>query len=250
VGDNTLSTQLEREGVAIYATRQGYIQDIDTDLALTLATRHDLVIRLVCKPGIFVEDGQLIAIVAPAARVSSRVAANIAGSYRLGNARTPTQDVEYAVNQLVEVAVRAMSPAINDPFTAMTCLDHLGARLAVLAARPPTKAYLYDSNGRPRLLLDSISFAELLDTAFHMLRRAARDNTEVLFSLLQAIEVIGRPLCSDDYRAELLRHIQLVEAESQASSSVAWDKERVGRRCAALAQNLNGVEGNTNVARG
>jgi uncharacterized membrane protein len=128
-----------------------------------------------------------------------------------------------------------MSPAINDPFTAMTCLDHLGARLATIAAHPPAVGRIYDANGRLRLLTDARSYAELLDAAFNMLRRVSRDNADVLLAMLEALEVIGRKADTPNYRAELLRHTRLVEAESQAGSLVAWDKERVGRRCAELA---------------
>jgi uncharacterized membrane protein len=170
--------------------------------------------------------------------VNTRVATGIADAYRLGITHTPTQDVEYAVNQLVEVAVRAMSPAINDPFTAMNCLDYLGSGLAVIAACPPYQGHIYDANRRLRLLVDSHSFAELLDAAFDMIRRAGRENADVLLSILRAIEVIGRKAYSDDYRTALLHRVQLVGAESDASSSVAWVKERVGRRCADLLSRL------------
>jgi uncharacterized membrane protein len=234
--DELLAAQMEQEGFPIYATREGYIQDIDAELALHFATRHDLVVRLIRKPGHFVEADQLVAIVVPAGRVNKRVAANLANAYRLGDSRTPTQDIEYGINQLVEMAVRAMSRAINDPFTAITCLDHLGARLAAVAAHRPTVFRIYDANGRLRLLTDAYSFSELLDAAFNMLRRSARDNADVLLAILDAIEVIGRKANSPHYRAELLRHVCLVDAESEAGTSVAWDKERVGRRCAELSR--------------
>ena len=100
---------------------------------LTLAQEQNLVIRLLRKPGHFVVPGTVVALIWPRERVNERLAEQIRQAIRIGNQRTPTQDVEYAVNQLVEMAVRAMSPAINDPFTAMTCLDHLGNGLALFA---------------------------------------------------------------------------------------------------------------------
>ncbi len=117
---------MDTEGYPVRVKVTGYIQYIDPEIMLTLAREKDLVIRLLHKPGHFVGHGAVVALVWPAGRVDEQLDKLIRRAFQIGNGRTPTQDVEYAVNQLVEMAVRAMSPAINDPFTAMTCLDHIG----------------------------------------------------------------------------------------------------------------------------
>lgn len=233
-----LLAQLDREGSPIHAARQGYVQAVDVEVALLVAKRHDLFIRLIRSPGHFVQAGDVVALVGPPGNVRNLAAANLTDAYRLGNLRTPAQDLEYAINQIAEVAVRAMSAAINDPYTAMTCLDHLGARLARIAARPLPLSMLYDDSGRLRLINDDHSLSDLLRAAFDLLRRASRETPEVLLSMLTAIEQIGRTAYSDEYRAELRRHVALVKAESEASSSIAWDKERVERRCDELLASL------------
>ena len=98
---------------------------------LTVAQDKDLVVRLLRKPGDFVARARWSPWFGPPRRVDAQLDKQIRGAFQIGNRRTPTQDIEYAVNQLVEMAVRAMSPAINDPFTAMTCLDYLGDGLAL-----------------------------------------------------------------------------------------------------------------------
>jgi uncharacterized membrane protein len=137
------------------------------------------------------------------------------------------------------MAVRAMSAAINDPYTAMTCLDHLGAGLALYAERIGYHPYLYDSKNRLRVILDPHTFGELLDAAFGMIRHASRNNANVLLRLLDAIERIAARSSTAEQRAELLRQVILVESENQAGSSIAWDQERVSRRCAELAATLS-----------
>jgi len=197
------------------------------------------------KPGDFVQAGDWIALAWPPQDADREVIRQIRGCYRLGHERTPTQDVEYATNQLVEMAVRAMSAAINDPYTAMTCLDHLGAGLALYAERIGNHPYLYDSENRLRVIFDPLTFGGLLDGAFNMIRRASRDNANVLLRLLDAIERIGAKSSTADQRAELLRQVRLVEAESQAGSSIDWDRERVSRRCAELAAALSEMKQET-----
>jgi uncharacterized membrane protein len=235
----SLPALVEREGCPIYAGGTGYIEQVDPDLAIPLANRRNLVIRLVRKPGDFVQAGDRIALAWPPQDVDEEVIGQIQACYRLGNARIPTQDVEYAINQLVEMAVRAMSAAINDPYTAMTCLDHLGAGLALCAGRNGYQPYLYDSENRLRVIVDPPTLGGLLDGAFNMIRHASRDNADVLLRLLDAIERVAAKSSTADQRAELLGQVRLVEAESQAGSSIDWDRERVSCRCAELAAKLS-----------
>jgi uncharacterized membrane protein len=121
----------EKDGYLVRGKQAGSIQYIDPHYLLTIAREHDLVIRLLRKPGDIVWREDRIALVWPANVVDKDVDSQIRNAFRIGNTRTPTQDVLYAVNQLVEMAVRAMSPAINDPFTAMTCLNYIGEGLAL-----------------------------------------------------------------------------------------------------------------------
>jgi len=235
----SLPALVEREGYPIYSDGTGYIEEVDPDLAIPLANKRNLVVRLVRKPGDFVQAGDRIALAWPPQDADQEVIGQIRSCYRLGDGRNPTQDIEYAVNQLVEMAVRAMSAAINDPYTAMTCLDHLGAGLAVYAEGTSPDPHLYDSENRLRVIFDPLAFSGLLDGAFNMIRHASRDNADVLLRLLDAIERVAARSSTADQRAELLRQVRLVEAESQAGSSIAWDQERVGRRCADLAAKLS-----------
>lgn len=240
VETESLMATLETERFPIHAAKQGYVQAVDVEIALLMATRYDLLLQLVRSPGHFVRAGDLIALAYPAGNVPAQAAANIADAYRLGSVRIPSQDLEYGVFQLAEIAVRAMSLAINDPYTAITCLDHLGGRLSALAARPMPSSIIYDAGGQVRLLTDDYSLADLLRAAFDILRHASRDTANVLLAMLDAIEEIGRSAYSAEYRAELAHHVALIRAESNAGSSIAWDKERVDRRCDDVLANLAG----------
>ena len=159
-------------------------------------------------------------------------------AFQVGNGRTPTQDVEYAVNQLVEMAVRAMSPAINDPFTAMTCLDHLGDGLAQFIRQGERGSYYTDRDGKLRLVLEPVTFAALLCAAFDMLRHASCDNASVLLHMLEVIDAIGQKANLPKVGQELLRHAHLIQVESQAGAIIEQDRERISRRCMELTDLL------------
>ena len=237
-GKNTL---METEGYLARLSNTGYLQYIDPETLLTLAREKDLVIRLLRKPGHFVGRGVAVAQVWPADRVDEQLETQIRQVFQIGNVRTPTQDVEYAVNQLVEMAVRAMSPAINDPFTAMTCLDHIGEGLALFIQQGEKGSHYYDRKGRLRLVLEPVTFDQLLSAAFDMLRHASCDNASVLLHILEVIAVIGQEAQAPEARQQLLRHVSLIQTESQAGDLIEQDRQAIGLCCQDLQTRLGGA---------
>ena len=201
---------------------------------LTLAREKNLVIRLLHKPGHYVWSGAVVALIWPASWVDERLEEQICRAFQIGNMRTPTQDVEYAVNQLVEMAVRAMSPAINDPFTAMTCLDHIGDGLLKFVQQGAKGSHYSDRDGQLRLILEPVTFAELLGAAFDMLRHASCDNASVLLHMLAVIELIGQETKSPEVRQQLLCHVNLIQAESQAGQLIEPDQHAIDQYAQAL----------------
>ena len=222
---------VESKAYPLRVNEMGYVQFVDPEIILNLAREKDLVIRLLRKPGQFVRHGEIVALVWPAAIVNEQLAKHLRRGIQIGNQRTPTQDVEYAINQLVEVAVRAMSPAINDPFTALTCLDYLADGLAKYTLSGESSPKYYDKDGRLRLVLEPTTLTELLGAAFDMLRHASCDNASVLLHMLDAIEAIGQEAKSPQVRQDLLCHAHQVQAESQAGALIETDKHRIRLRC-------------------
>jgi uncharacterized membrane protein len=241
-GGESPDSLMATAGLPVRATRAGYIQYIDPERTVALARERDLVIRLLLKPGCYASKGAVLATVWPAERVDARSEQEIQDVFHLGKQRTPTQDVEYAVNQLAEMAVRAMSPAINDPFTAMTCLDYMGDGLALFARQHRENPNIYDRDGRLRIVFDPVTFDQLLRAAFDMLRHASSNNATVLLHMLDVIGVIGRDAHSIEARQDLLRHAALIAAESRNGGLIEEDRRAVGRKSEAVTATLNGSQ--------
>jgi uncharacterized membrane protein len=136
------------------------------------------------------------------------------------------------------MAVRAMSAAINDPFTAMTCLDHIGDGLVAFLRQGGNTSHYYDGDGRLLLVVEPVTFDDLLSAAFDMLRHASCSNASVLLHMLDVIELIGHELKSREAREQLLLHVSLIEAECQVGNLIEADRQSIHRSAESLRTGL------------
>jgi len=184
----------------------GYLQLIDADALMALASQEDLLLRLERRPGHYLEKGRTMAMVWPAERVTEALVEQMNAAFVFGDQRTAGQDVEFSFQQLVEIAVRALSPGINDPFTAIACVDRLGSGLCRLAQRDMPSALRFDPEGRLRLVARGSSFAGIVDTAFNQIRQCSRSNPAVAIRTLGAIGQVARHVQNAPDAACLQRH--------------------------------------------
>ena len=170
--------------------------------------------------------------------MSDELAAKINAEIVLGSRRTPTQDIEFAVHQLVEIAVRALSPGINDPFTAIACIDRLGSGLCHLARRELPDPLHLDTHGRLRLLAPVPAFADVADAAFDQIRQSARTNVAVAIRMLESIEAIAGATEAADDRAALRRHAEMIARGAREAVPDPDDRIAVETRAAAAHRAL------------
>jgi uncharacterized membrane protein len=175
----------------IDALRDGYIQAIDTRRGCKLAADYDICIKLPRRPGQFVSADDAIALVLPADGRNEALTKKIRELIVIGAQRTNSKDVEYVVDQLVEIAVRALSPGINDPITAINCIDRLGGALGVLASREFPGNVCCDDAGKPRLYMQRLTDKGVMDAVFNQLRQHASNNVAVSIRLMEMAASLG-----------------------------------------------------------
>ena len=215
--DAALPAAFAREARPVGALKDGYLQLIDADALMALASEEDLLLRLERRPGHYLVKGRTMVMVWPGNRVTATLVDKVHAAFVLGDQRTATQDVEFSFQQLVEIAVRALSPGINDPFTAIACVDRLGSALCRLARRDMPSAHRFDHHGRLRLVASGSSFTGIADTAFNQIRQSARSNPAVAIRMLDAITQIAGHVQGAPDTACLQRHAgMIVEGARQA----------------------------------
>jgi uncharacterized membrane protein len=225
---------LAQAAAAMPAPRGGYIQAIDTRGLLHLAREHDLVIEIHRRPGQFVIAGRPLMRAWPSARVTDRVIEAGAEQVVLGPKRTPTQDVEFSIDALVEIALRALSPGINDPRTAITCTDRLTAALAHLMRSGERSPLIHDQDGTLRLITNPTTFEEALDAAFNQIRQVADGHVSVLIRLLEGLTELAEIAATDRQGMALARHAAMVRRACRRSIPEHEDRADAERRLQRL----------------
>lgn len=206
------------DGVLADSLRVGYVQDIDHDRLLALAVAHDLVVHLQVRPGAHCIQGSPLARVAPAGRVDHGVLAEVREVVRVTRSRSPDQDVEFSVRQLEEMAVRAVSPSTNDPYTAINALDDLSAGLVSLAGRRTPSPYRHDARGHVRVVAPTVVLEDLMDHLLDAVRWYAVGHPSVLHRTLDLVHDVGAASSRAAVRVRLAAHVRrLVEAFERSS---------------------------------
>ena len=221
------------------STKQGYVQAVDYEGLMEVAERSDLIVRLEYRPGQYVIAETPLLHAWPADRCGGEdFAGRVNTAFICGRSATTEQDLEQALRQMVEVAVRALSPGINDPFTAINCIDALGSAVCRIARRGLPGPLRYDRQGKLRIVTPVTTFAGVVDTAFNQIRQYGRDSVAVTIRLLEMIAICGRQAVSDDQRRCLLRHAKMVYEDSQDAVSQARDGDDVRERWEAATRAL------------
>ena len=217
----------DRDGQAVTATGSGYVQAVDGPALLTLASQRDVVLRVEAEPGRFVRNGSVLAVVWPSGTADDAICESVRAAFIVGSARTPTQDVEFFVEQLVELAVRALSPGINDPGTARMCLDRLGQALCQMATRETPTSCRYDDGGHLRVMARPTAFEDMAATAFDEIRRYGRPSVSVTVHLLDVIRDVAGCVSRESDRAALSKHANLIMQDSREASFGEADRAKV-----------------------
>ncbi len=228
--DTSIPEAFDREARPVLAGGDGYLQHIDGDALMTLATQADVLMRLERRSGQYVVSGRPLVMVWPGNQVTDHFAAQVNEAFALGNQRTSAQDVEFAIHQLVEIAVRALSPGINDPFTAVACVDRLGSALCRLAQRKMPSPYRHDEQHRLRVVVAPITFTEIVDTSFNQIRQYARPSAAVTIRLLEAIAVIAEAAHRPEDLAALRRHAEMIVRGAREGLPEGEDRRAVEDR--------------------
>jgi len=184
-----LLARLDRSGRVVAAPASGYLRFVRHATLVRIAAEHDAVIRLHYRPGHFLTKGHPVATVWPP-EATAVIGRRLESVHLTGPLRTLSQDIAFGIDQLVEIAIRALSPAVNDTFTALTCIDWLGDSLCKLAVDWHPQSCHLDRLGTIRLITVPVSYERLVQRSFEKVRQAADGMPAVLIRQLDVLSKV------------------------------------------------------------
>ena len=191
---------------------EGYIEAIGYERLAALCSEHDLYVRLDLRAGAFICKEGWLAFVYPKEALTPTIAGALADQILIGEQRTPTQDIEFTLRHLVDIALRALSPGINDANTALVVIDHLSAALSGVMKRALPSGVHRDDVGAVRVVAKTSSYSGVLAAALHQIRQSAEKQPAVIIELLRAMGRIGEQVRLAEQRDALLHQVELISA--------------------------------------
>ncbi|HEX7444629.1 MAG TPA: DUF2254 domain-containing protein, partial [Acidimicrobiales bacterium] len=218
--------RLDEAGAEIAAATSGYLQAIDHLRLVRIAAKHGAVIRIAHRPGHFVVKGRPLAIVWPAGAAPG-IDRAMQRAHAVGPSRTLAQDLQFAIDQLVEIAIRALSPAVNDTYTAVTCIDWLGDAMCKLVSSGLPDGIYRDGRGQIRLVEQALTYDRVINRAFDKIRQAGRGMPAVMIRQLENLAKVAEYATTDDQRRIVSRQAAMVMRSADESVAEPHDVEAV-----------------------
>lgn len=223
-------------GSPVAAVGNGYLTNLDAPGLLDAAIARNLVIRLVKRPGDFVSDGEPLAFVYGEAPEDEALCRSIRRCFVLDRERTQAEDILFVVQQLVEIAARALSPGVNDPYTAIRCQDWIGSALINLGKREMPGTSLHDDAGRLRVLIPHLSYSDVVSAALDHLRPYASGDRNAALHMMGMLGGVLDNVTHPPYRGVLLEHAAAVRVGAETGLGQERDRREIRARYERLCE--------------
>lgn len=233
----------EVEWRTVRSGSSGYLQAIDIDALEDFANEHRFIVKTERELGQFVAEGGALIKVGGVTdgSITEEIESKLNSFFTTDRHRTIDQDVGFGIRQLVDIALKALSPGVNDTTTALNSLDRLGEIIGLLAARDwPADVRRVDE--RVLVVTNAPSFGDYAGLAFDEIRTNSQGNSESLSRLCEVIAQAAEHTSSDSRRRVLFEHFQLTLEIAETSLRTEYEKRKVRDRASDLRGGLIGAQ--------
>ncbi len=213
--------ELRQRGEMLFISQgSGYLQTLDLESMVSVASAGDIEVELVIKPGDHVTVGREVARIRGTNQLQGKANDQLRKAFILGRERTPGQDVRYLFLQLTEVVIRALSPGINDPFTAINGIDELESAMALLAKQKHTPDRRKDKEGQLRLIVPRPTVSELLEETVAHIAIYGATNPFVMAGLRRVLRAADRGAQEDEAKVTVRKLANDLDRREKAEGSI------------------------------
>jgi uncharacterized membrane protein len=237
-GEDNLQSSLANQPWSAVPTREtGYIEMIDTDVLLDVARERGTILRMECGIGDFVIAGTpLVSVINPDG-LNEETAAELNAAYVISRQRSVETDAAFGIRQIVDIAMKALSPGINDTTTAVMCVDYLAVILVRLASRRIAPAHLFHQ-GELRVLARGPHFESLLSEAFDQIRQNAVGNVAIMSRMIWALQTIASLTANASRRRAIYERVEWIAELAERTITSPYDRTRFDGRLARVREAL------------
>ena len=216
--------------IKIKCLKGGYLHSVDGEGLLSIAGKHDSIIVIYYRPGDYLVKDMVIGEILCYKECKEDILIHTNANFIIGKARTSLQDAEFSIHQMVEVASRALSPGVNDPYTAIVCIDNLTSVMCYLARADFPSPYRYDKEGKLRLIANNHTFTGMLNASFNAIRQYGEASQAVMIRLLESLHTILTFTTNEGYRNEVIRHASMVIKAAERTFNEKSDLDDIRKR--------------------
>jgi uncharacterized membrane protein len=235
--EHVLHASENRTWYPVPAEVSGYIQSVDIDRLLRQARDGRCIVRMEHGTGAFVvQDASLVSVAQPSAPDQDTIAA-LNGAYNISRHRTVEQDPAFGIRQIVDIALKALSPGVNDISTAVMCVDYLTTILTRLTVRQLPPSCRYEGEAL-RVITIAPTFEGLLAQAFDQIRSSAEGNVAIILRMLGALDTITSLTVSPCRKRALDEQVQLIAELADRTLEARHDRARIERRLLHVRETL------------
>ncbi len=222
--------------ISLKSPKSGYLQHINREALIESLNENNSLLELFYRPGGHLVEGVEIGLLYSNSHLEKDALKKILNQFEIGKTKTPQQDLEFSIHQMVEIALRALSPGINDPYTAIACIDNLTATMSYLAqAKFPSK-YLFDEEENLRIIADILEFEGVLDAAFNQIRQFSGGSPAVIIRLMEALTTISNFTKNESHKKAVIQHATMVFSIGKQTIKEQNDLDDLTKRAEKILQ--------------
>lgn len=220
----------------VRSKKSGYLQSIDGQGLMSIAQENDCIIILHHRPGDFLIQELLLCEILCNEECDKEVYEKVGGNFIIGKVRTPLQDAEFSLHQMVEIAAGALSPGVNAPYTAIACIDNLTSVMCYLTGVKFPSPYRYDKQDKLRIIAPNKTFSGMLNAAFNQIRQYGERSPSVMIRLMEAMTTINTFSRNENQQELIIQHAKIIMKATEKTFSEKRDLKDMKKRFKTLKE--------------
>lgn len=206
-----------KNDITIYSQHSGYLQYIDSEALIRIMVESESLLELSSRPGDYLVLGEELGSLYTNQGEIKDITKKIHAQFIIGRSRNSQQDIEFSIHQMVEIASRALSPGINDPYTAITCIDNLTSTMSYLTQIRFPEKYRCDNEGILRVIAETFDYEGILDVSFNQIRQFSSNSPAVIIRLMEALNKINKFAKKPLHKKAIIKHAKMVLNQGRES---------------------------------